>query len=286
MNALSISGASTKIAFPAGAAIYLLRDLKYNPKIVSGISAGSILTVPLALGLFREIEKYVKEFELKDVFTKDPTNKIIAAWRLITGKESLGTQDKLKETLRGIVTEKRFNTYKSGPYATCYIGCVEFKTGKKEYFNVKTLDYEKYLEVTMASSSIPVFVESRKFDNGYWYDGGIRDHIGSAWLMERNVEMKNHISIYSRPKNFDMVDSLWCPKNVYKVLERTIDIMNAEISKNDEQQEDVLAERYGINSKKIFTPYSLTNNTYEANKELNTKWFDLGMRCAKKVYEN
>lgn len=287
MKGLSISGASTKIAFSAGAAIYLLKEKGYKPNFITGVSAGGILAVPLALALYDEIERQVKNFTLKDIFDISPTNKFCSAWRILTGKESIGRQENLKKTISKIVSEEMFYDYKRNPdTARCFLGSVEYKTGKREYFDIKNLyDYNDFLEVVIASSSIPVFVESRKINGGYWYDGGVRDHIGSHWLMERN-DMNQHVSIYSRPENFDMTDANWKPKNIYRVLERTIDIMNAEISKNDEILEDTLASRFNIDNKKIFTPYSLTNETYEANKDLNIKWFDLGVERAKKIYDN
>lgn len=47
MKHLGISGGSTKIAGLTGAAFQLLEANNYQPDIISGISAGSILTLPI-----------------------------------------------------------------------------------------------------------------------------------------------------------------------------------------------------------------------------------------------
>ncbi len=62
----SISGGSTKIAALAGASVYTLRDYGYKPDYISGISAGGILSVPLALGMYNII---LKKYQKKDEYT-------------------------------------------------------------------------------------------------------------------------------------------------------------------------------------------------------------------------
>jgi len=206
MRSLCLSGASTKIPMLAGAAIAVCKYKKYRPTYILGTSAGAIISLPLALGLYEDIEYYTKNFTLDNIFGKKPVNEkgaitFSAIKRLITGKESLGTQDALKETLKGIISPEQFVEYKVGSYPICFVGVVEFRTGARKYINLKECTYEEYLDAVIASSSIPIFVESVKSFGGHLYDGGVRDHIGSHWLME-NVKVSENISIYSRPENY------------------------------------------------------------------------------------
>ena len=288
MKGLSISGGGTKIAALAGAVIELCVEKGYKPDIITGISAGSIIAVPLAMGMFAEIEYYSKNFTLNEVFGIKPVTKkgkisFRGLLRAILGKQSFGTQDALLKTFSEIIDPQTFKLYKEGDYAPCYLGAVEFKTGKRVYFNAKEMEYEDYLQAVLASSSIPVFVESVEINGGYYYDGGVRDHIGSHWLME-NHKIKEHVSIYSRPDNYDITDLDWCPRNIPTVLTRTMKIMNIEISKNDEAREDELAKKKKIKNKKIFMPHVLAENTYQESPELLEEWFQLGKEATRNQY--
>ena len=280
MRSLCLSGGSTKIAMLAGAAVAILKYKKYKPTYIIGVSAGAILTVPLAMEMYNTVNKYVKNFDLNDIFTKHPVDKkgkvtLSALWRVLRGKESLGTQDKLTETLSQIISKEKFEEYKRSSAPICLAGIVEFKTGKRKYINLKECDYEGYLQAVLASSSIPIFVESVKSGPEYWYDGGVRDHIGSHWLME-NVKLKENISIYSRPSSYNIEDLSWRPSNVLTVLERTIEIMNMEISKNDQFKEEELAKEKNILNTQVFPNKRLATSTYELNKIKLEDWYKIG----------
>jgi predicted acylesterase/phospholipase RssA len=290
MKGLSLSGASTKIPAVAGAAITILKDKGYKPDIITGVSAGSILAVPLAMGLYDDIRRVSTTFTMDDIFDIKPVDKkgnisIRAILRALTGEESLGSQMNLLVTLSEIITEEKFKIYQTGNYAPCYLGCVEFKTCSRKYVNVKdpSVTYMDYLEWVCASSSIPVFVESVKVDNGFFYDGGVRDHIGSHWLME-NHNITEHVSVYSRPKDYNITDLLWTPSSVMAVLSRTLDIMNVEISKNDESREDEIAEEKGINSKKIFMSHTLSKQAYQIDPKELKEWYEIGVKAVLDQY--
>ncbi len=282
----SISGGSTKIAALAGASIYTLRDYGYEPDYICGVSAGGILAVPLALGMYDEVERLVKDFDYDDIFSIKPVTAkgkitLNAIWRIITGKQSLGAQDNLITTVSELIPEHTFERYQKNNFAPCFLGMVDFKTGGRTYLNMKNVPYHVFLSAVKATSSIPVFVESVKMPwDGYYYDGGVRDHIGSHWLME-NCQMDEHISLYSRPEDYNITEMDWKPKNVYTVLQRTLDIMSVEISKNDELKEDVIAEHRNIHNRKIFMPYILTDQAYEIDSAKLKEWYEIGYNAAK-----
>jgi len=136
----------------------------------------------------------------------------------------------------------------------------------------------------MASSSIPVFVESVKIGEDIFYDGGVRDNIGSSWAMENIEGIKQNVSIYSRPSNYDISDLNWKPRNVYSVLERAMDIMNMEISKNDEINEVKIAKEKKIKNSQIFMPKMLASSMYQLNPEELKKWYEMGAEAAKNQF--
>jgi len=287
----SMSGGSTKIAALAGASIYTLRDYDYTPDYISGISAGGILAVPLALQLYDEVEELATTFSYDDIFNIKPVNDkgkitLDAIWRVITGKQSLGAQDNLVKTMKKLVPDTLFDLYqKRSAFPVCILGMVDFQSGKRFYINMKTVSYSVFLSSVKATSSIPVFVESVEMPwKGYFYDGGVRDHIGSHYLME-NFEMDEHISLYSRPEDYDISEGAWKPKNIYTVLQRTIDIMGVEISKNDELKEDVISKEKNIKNTKIFMPYTLSDQAYEISPDKLKEWYEIGYRQAEQVLQ-
>lgn len=300
MKALALSGGSTKIAGIAGAALVVCKTHGYKPDFITGISAGSILSVPLAMGMYDVIEEITQNISVDDIFSDVPVNKkgnpsLKAIWRLITKKESLGRQGNLRKTIQKHVTREHFEDYKScDSYSQIFLGAVEFKTGEIHYFDIKKSSYEQYLNAVDASSSIPVFVESVKINDlvthngvkikdGYWMDGGTRDHVGSHWLMQNQEGIKEHISIYSRSEGFDIPNEKnWKPSGVLNMLKRSLDILNLEKSKNDEFLENVLAKTKDIKTKQIFMNIAQEID-YEVDPETLKNWFDEGAQQAESV---
>jgi predicted acylesterase/phospholipase RssA len=291
MKLLSISGGSTKIAGLAGAADALINKLKYNPDIIVGTSAGSILSLPIALGKWDLIRDETTSFTMEDIFSVPPTDNkgsisLIGKLRVLLGKPSLGKQDNLKETLSNIITKKDFKKYLKGDYPTIYVGMVNFNTGSRRYQNLKECTYDEYLNCIMASTSIPYAVEPVKIGNEYYFDGGVRDHIGSHWCMENIDGITENVSIYSRPKDFkSILNNEWSPKNIFQVFERDQAIRVLEISKKDEKIESLIAQDKNIKHTAIFLP-SLLNSLYDTNKEIIEKLYLEGYKSTYKYYKH
>lgn len=258
MKALNISGGATKISGLAASATYILRDLGFKPDIISGVSAGAILSLPLALGKYDVIKDEVLKFSMDDFFKKKPVNNkgkitIGAIIRLLTGKPALGDQSKLKEILRRVVTEEEYNEYLISDKPETVLGTVDFKDGGTRYFHVKKekLTYKQWQDAVLASSSIPIFTPPVEYDEHLLYDGGVRDHIATVHVM-KNFDLSESISIFSRPKNYKLKDLNWKPKNVMDVLNRFVDISNIEVSKSDEEHAELLAREKNIDNKVIY----------------------------------
>jgi predicted acylesterase/phospholipase RssA len=287
MKLLSLSGGGTKISAMAGAAITLLTNYDYQPDIIVGSSAGGLLTLPLAMGKFEELKKTIFNLTLRDMFNVKPVKsngkiRFLAALRLLFGYESLGKQDNLIKTIGKIITKEVFEEYKQNSnYPNVYVVAVGFKTGSRKYFNVRDLQYNEYLNAIKATSSIPFFVESVKIDGEYYYDGCLRDHMPSHWILE-NFDIEENISIYSRPVDFNMTEEDWTPKNALEVLERTTAIMLAEISKNDQLQEEKISQEEAIKNTQIFIPHIITESAYDLDPEKMESWFNIGIESTNK----
>lgn len=285
LNHLGMSGGSTKIAGIFGAAEMAV-EKGFKPDIISGISAGSILALPLAMGKIHEIKEEVLNFNLDTIFDRKPVNKkgkltLGAIFRALTGKPYLGSMGNLVKTIKKVITKEEFYDFindQDNPLV--FMGVINYKDGSRYYHLVNNSTYDRYLKMMLASASIPVFTPAVKMDNNFYYDGGIRDHCPSSWIMKTVPGIKNNVSIFSRPKDYHMKDLEWKPEGIVNVLQRTIDIMNIEISKNDELLENVYAEELGLTShKQIFLP-SLMDSLYDTKKENILKSYKTGRTIA------
>ena len=246
---LNLSGAATKIAGLAGAAYYLSNEYGYRPNIITGISSGAILTIPIAMRKWETINYLVKNFGLSDIFDKPPVNeqnkvRLRAYFRAAIGKSSFGTQGNLKD---------------------------------------KGVSYERYLMLVNASASIPLAVEPVRLDGKLLYDGGTRNHILGAWAIKNFEDIKESISIYARPKDYyGLVDSKWTDGNLINVFERYTNISMIEISKRDEREESILANIQDVNVKQIFIP-SVIKDLYDTDTNKMNILYDLAYSEAEKI---
>lgn len=258
---LSISGGATKISGLFGAAEVLMSDYGIMPNYISGISAGAILSLPLALGKYEQIREQVTSIDLSDFFSQPPVNErggisFWSVWNVITGRNYLGRMDNLYDTLRSNVSRQEFEAYrKDKTLPEVVVMAVDIKEGQRHYRNLKDCKYDEMLDWVVASSSIPGYVNPITIDSMMMYDGGLRDHSIGHYLMSR-FDMDEHYSIYSRPRDIyrDFSDSGRTYKNVLQVHERTLEMLLAEISENDQYKEHLVSRQKGIRNTQIFMP--------------------------------
>jgi len=299
MKSFNMSGAATKISGMYGAMTVALLEYNYNPDVISGISSGTILSMISALlkehpELQELVYEKVTNFKTKEFMSKPPFNDkgkitVNAGLRVITGKPSLGKQDNLVATLGGIITRPLYNEYIRGidKYPDVVIGTVDYTDGKRKYFDVRKdkLSYEEYLKYSNASASIPIAVEPVDYHGRPLFDGGVRDHIGAPFMLKESCyadKITSTLNIFSRPEDYQLADTNWSieGKSVFDVAFRTFDIMNIEISKNDEIQ--IIAESLsrGLDSKIIY----LTNymeSLYDTDKSRLILSYNEGIREAR-----
>ena len=307
MKHLGISGGGTKISGLFGAAETILFEKGYRPDIISGISAGAILSVPLAMSLhdasFRErIKEFVLNLRQDQFFNKAPVNmdgsikKGNALAKIIAGERSLGEQENLKKTLGSVITEKDFAVFvHTESIPTCIVGTVDFYSGKRFYFNLKKVTYSHFLEFVNASASLPIFTPGYSFEgkltdfegesSGYTkyllFDGGVRDHSPTHKILDSNLyrgKIKETATIFSRPER---VEDILKPtefdgkKDILRILSRYVEVTNAEVSKNDREREKELIRELGITDRgTIYLPRVL-KDVYDIDpaklEELYTK---------------
>jgi predicted patatin/cPLA2 family phospholipase len=296
MKHLGISGGGTKIAGLFGVAETLMIEKQFKPDVISGISAGAILSLPLALGKFNEVRKLVLNFTLDDFFSKPPVQPngkftLGALWRMIVGDPYLGKQGNLEKKLKALISEEEYIAYQNdNAKPACVVGAVDFITGSRKFFNLKKTSYEDFPRVVNASSSLPIFTNAIKMqvdgEKTYLFDGGVRDHIASLWIMEdEDSEFKGKISetvnVYSRPEDFKVLSDEFDDKNVISILSRYVDITNVEISKTDEVLINAFCKREGISFTNLYLP-RVMKSVYDTDPGRLNKIYNEGLKEGRK----
>ncbi len=300
MKHMGISGGGTKIAGLFGIAESIIYDRGYIPDVISGISAGAILALPLALGKRQEIKDQVLNLEMDDFFSTSPIKKNgkLNTWnaicKIIGGKHYLGEQNNLEKTIAKVISRTDFEAYKLDvTKAICIVGSVDFYTGKRFYINLKTVSYENFLKFVNASASIPIFTsgvamngpiydfegETIDFPKLLLFDGGVRDHSPTNKILsseKSEFQISETTSIFSRPDNIRQVltPKNFAPSNLLNILERYVEITNAEVSKNDEEQEKKTIESKDIFDHGTFYLPRIMQGVYDVDKTRLKKLYE------------
>ncbi len=275
-DVLNISGGATKIAGLLGKSEKIIKIFGYKPHIITGVSAGALLSLPIALNKWDKLKELVLNMEPNMIFNVKPVNdkgkmRINSGLRAITGKPSFGEQRNLKKIIKEMVSCKEFNDWKEDPNSILiYIGVTNFNTSKFELINLKNCTYNEYVNYTYASTSIPLFVEPvpiiRNGKVQMLYDGGVRHHTCFNKLTKvLGPQIKRNITIYSRPDEVDMQNDNFDAIDMLQVLERTTDITTINTSEYDEDYEKIYCQLHNIKLKQYFCPKVL-NSIYDMDK--------------------
>lgn len=287
---LSLSGGATKFAGILGAAHTVLNK-GFKPTIILGISSGALAALPLALGLVPKAKKVGTTLTLCSFFTKSPINaKGKISWnaigRIVTGQLSLGLQD-AKRLLADVVTEKEFLRYKQDlSLPEVYVGTVNYDRGERQVFKLRDLSYYEMLDAVEASSRIPIMVQPQVIKGERYYDGGVTDHNLASYFIDSKLDMKVEelVSVFSRPKDFKVneISTEW-DKDLFSVIERTLEIMNIEISKTDERLEQSLSKERNFKLTQIFLP-KIMKSVYDVDNSRLVELWNVSVDTANNTY--
>lgn len=238
MKVFNGSGGSTK-GYGIAAVYRKAINLGYSFDVITGVSISAILSVPLAMNMFEDIDRTFQSKTLhSDMWKHAPVKKngkfsLCALYVLIKEKIAIGDMSDTRKLISKIITPEIFQKYKDGNYPLCRILAVDFRDGKNHFINLKELSYDDYLDWCMASAAIPFFNLPICKGKMVLYDGGVRNHIATIGAYD-HYDVSRSLSVFSRPENFKMADLDWEPKHVIDVLARTNEIRDVEISKKDE----------------------------------------------------
>ena len=140
MKHLGISGGGTRITHQLGALLEI--EKSYKPDIISGVSAGAILSLLYVTDKLKQAEKLLVPFKLSDFMSKKGINE--KGKLTIYGLKSIimdftfwdrwwiGLQSNLKVNLKNLISEKDWEDYQNNSKVKCYIAVVDISTGEKK----------------------------------------------------------------------------------------------------------------------------------------------------------
>lgn len=278
MKVLSITGGSTQGVGLSAICVGMI-EKGYKPDVIIGESVSAIFAIPLAMGDFFLIKNAMMSFTKNDIFgafpplgKKDKGPSVRGVFRLLSGKQSLGTQDALVDYIRLFLTEEVFYNWKvlskSGKCAKVLVATANFNTGLLEYRGLALYSYEEALDIILASCNIPVLIDSVELDGGYHYDGGIiKAQSGTEFLKDSFWNINEWRSVWNRPdaeRTKEMMRKEFVPSNIIKVAGRSLELIIKNESLQAEYLEDLICKGNNIKHKKYFFETEL-DSLYDAD---------------------
>jgi predicted acylesterase/phospholipase RssA len=263
----NMSGGGTQIGSLAAHAYNLIEKENIYPNIITGVSAGALLTLSVYLRKWESIENMVTNFSKKSIFDIEPKINLRSIIRVLRKKPSLGTQNNLKKTLMEISPEKDFNLfkehYKKG-LIKLYIGKVDMNSKEFIMVDLGLLTYDEFLKEVITSATIPVAVPPVIKNNRYYYDGGLINHVCSYPVrLKYEGQIKAVITAYSRPRKLPF-DSNHKAVDITQPALDSYELIMFSNSKKDE----IIEKDYCLNKKiplvQMFSP-KVMKNTYDAD---------------------
>lgn len=270
MKFLFLSGGGTKFIGHVATTEVLIKEKKYKPDIIVGVSAGGIASVPIAMGLWDEIRNIGLNLCIDDFYDKTPVKengdlKIgRTALAIINGRNYIGLQN-ITKLVKRVITEEVFEKYKEGDYAECFSMAVSLKDGEKHFRNIKELSYEEYLISMEETSAIPIMT---KAINGEFVDGGMFDHNPAFTFLEKykdKYEIEEVYSVYTRPKIEKLEEKKW-DKSIITTFGRILEAFMMETSKNDEFGSKYFCLYNNIKLTQLFMP-RIMKGFYDVDKD-------------------
>lgn len=290
IKVISASGGGFKGAYHLGV-LEGFSDNGWVPDVYTGISIGSILSLPFCLGEVylksaREIFLYAG---LDEIFKKSPISKsgkltFYAYWNVLKSLFGskipyLGKQD-VGPILKELITEEMFNKFKRESETSVYVGAVCVQDRK---FYYKKLNLCKDLDEAIlwinASSNAPIFTQPIRIGNRDFYDGGLISHTMTHNIIKDELKDKNIsevYQIYSRPKEYKWGKSWEKLDNIIDSLEWMSTVFSREVSLGDEEKTSQIIKDMAITKWRNFYAPDILDRYYDVNIEKREILFNSG----------
>lgn len=235
-TALVISGGGAKGAFAVGVLKYIFsiyRNMGWFA-IIGGTSTGALISPMAALMAAPDPMGSQALETLLEIYTSVDTSDILKKKNiieLIELPDCLYASDPLNKLLHHHFRQEWFEWLQKRKAPKCYVVYTNYKTGQKVTASPKDrgMTRERFIQVMLASASVPVIMEAILMDSNVCYDGGVRDLLPFGKAIDLGAE--TILPIFLDPEKFPESQDEF--KRMDKVLLRTLDIMKDETLRND-----------------------------------------------------
>lgn len=187
---LVVGGGGARGAWAVGALKYLFFDKAEKFDFVVGTSTGSTIAPLAALGVngFDALKENYLHTSWDEIFGHRMLCRSEAwngAWALFTGKDSIYTTDRFRDTiLTKHLTQERWEQLQDpAQSAEAWVCAVNIRDGKKCYYCARNMGMtrEGFASAIMASSSIPILMPKTRLSYGgttdWFLDGGVKEMV-------------------------------------------------------------------------------------------------------------
>lgn len=288
---LVISGGGSRGAWGAGIAkgLYEFQGKDYD--VFVGSSTGSLMSPLIASKEFDKLEEAYTNINNNSIYTINPFKRngnvkyLLALWRVITRKLSIGDSSNLKNLIKEFVTEDSFKKIKESNKEVITT-VVNLNKGDVEYYSSKDTVYEDFIDWMNASASAPIIMNITT-KNGYQYvDGGVIDAV-PIYHAIKNGCTEIDVIIHKK-KGFDKEEH---PKqrNLLQLCIRLVRMFVTNITKDDVQLADVADEASeDVTINYYYMPQNFVSNLLTFDSTLMKRMFKIGylsMNRADKISE-
>jgi predicted acylesterase/phospholipase RssA len=269
------SGGGTKIAGHAGyAAAFESKRLQFD--YVAGVSAGAIISPFVAAGavlekadLFKNIKPGM--FWKRSPFTKRGRLSLYAIWGALTGRTHLGDMSNLEKTLLQHFEAKHSVQIRNSG-TRVFVESVALANGSIRVSEFEHFTRSGFIDEIVSSASIPVFADVES-SLEYHADGGVRNHLPVKSL-EEFEGIEELFVVFARPKELDdVLDDAFFPQNALQVLQRTLEIQQYEISKNDREHVRNWCLKNGVVLREFYMP-NIMKSVYDTDVERQQRLYN------------
>ena len=292
MAGLCISGGGAKIGFAVGV-LEIMESKGIEPRLVYGISSGSLCTAALCFGGpdFKSSLSFIKQM-LLDIRKKEDVLDPQIFRALITQIFGLGKRDGLygMKTMRKKLDELPIE----GPVTKGVVGYVDLKSGSIRYVSTEATDKNGFLDAVQASCSIPMAMQTQRVGDEVRVDGGVRDVLPLKHLIDDPLQVAEIHVISLSPF---APGSKEIKEKILPVSLRSIDLLVNEVLQNDlkiaKLYNELIEEGKSglIAGKRLlkfyeYVPSRFICDTIDFNKENIQKGIDHGHEIALEVLKD
>lgn len=241
-KALVVSGGGSKGAFAVGVYKHLVENYSLDFDVLVGTSTGALIIPLAALGRTDLLEELYTTQKTEDIVIKDNIGNRL-------NKDSIFEVTPLWETIKKYYTDEFYDELtESGKEIFLNTTCLQteelvvFTTVQdpvpSKYYQVRRLvNAEHFRRAVLASACQPVFmtpvkvnkqVPGEPFPDHQFVDGGVREYAGVQMAIDNDAKEIFTILLASdKPAEAPEF------KTLFPILEQTISIFTADVSKND-----------------------------------------------------